>query len=159
MRGVRSAVVVLVSAAAVFPATGQNPDRRADELAKTAVVAYLKGFQAEDVDAVMRAVAVPFVMNDRGKVETGAALRAEFTRIFDRSDLSTLKYEVKAVGTLEAVRGRLAEKRHEAKLKAVLEKDGRVVLVDAELRKGRAESMSFAVRVRDGTAVVTAMFD
>lgn len=140
------------------PGAGQDADK-ADDVSKAAVVAYLTALKAEDVDAVLKVSAVPFVMNDRGKVETEAALKAEFTRLFARSDLSSLTYEVKAVGTLEVVRGKLAEKRHEAKLRTALEDGGRVVLVDAAFRKGRTENMAFAVRVRDGKALVTGMFD
>jgi hypothetical protein len=138
-------------------AADDKPDK-AGAQAKESVEAYLKAFKVEDVDAVMKVSGVPFVMNDRGKVETEKGLRQEFTRLFDRSDMSKLKYEVKAVGTLDEVKAKLGEKKHEEKLRALLKDGDRVVLVDADLGK-RKETMSFAVSVREGKALVVGMFD
>jgi hypothetical protein len=140
------------------PMSADDRPDKAGTQSKEAVEAYLKAFKAEDVDAVMKVSGVPFVMNDRGKVETEKALRQEFTRLFDRSDMSKLAFEVKAVGTLDAVKAKLGEKKHEEKLRAILKDGDRVVLVDADFGK-RKETMSFAVAVRDSKALVVGMFD
>jgi tRNA U54 and U55 pseudouridine synthase Pus10 len=150
--------------AAVFGLSVSNPltaDDKPDEAgthAKEAVEAYLKALRAEDVDAVMKVSGVPFVMNDRGPVGVEADLRKEFARLFKRSDMSKLKYELKAVGTIEEVNGELGEKKHEEKIRAVLKEGDRVVVAEADFGK-RKETMSFVVTTRDGKVVVVGMFD
>jgi uncharacterized protein YqgV (UPF0045/DUF77 family) len=142
-------------------ANSLTADDKADEAnaqAREAVEVYLKAFKSEDVDALIKVCGLPFVMNDRGQVGAEADLRKEFTRIFDRLDMSKLKYELKAVGTLAEVKGKLGEKKHEEKLKAILKEGDRVVLADGDFDK-RKETMSFAVSVRDGKVRVMGMFD
>jgi hypothetical protein len=140
------------------PLTANDKPDITSAQAQEAVETYLKAFRAEDINTVMKVSGVPFVMNDRGKVETGEALRQEFTRLFHRADMSKLQYKVKAVGTLDQVKSKLVEKKHEVKLKAILKEGDRVVLADADFGK-RVETMSFAVTIRDGKALVVGMFD
>jgi ketosteroid isomerase-like protein len=153
---------LLIAATLALAACGllkaEDESDRADARAKGAVENYLKAFRAEDVDAVMQVSGVPFVMNDRGKVDAEAHLRKEFARLFDRSDMSNLAFEVKAVGTLAEVKAKLGEKKHAEKLKAVLKDGDRVVLVDADFGM-RKETMAFAVATHDGKALVVGMFD
>ena len=150
------AVAAVAVMAAALPAD-EKPDK-ADGRSRQAVELYLKAFKAEDIDGVMKHSGVPFVMYDRGRIEREQDLRAEFARLFDRSDMGELEFEVKAVGTLEEVKDELGEVKHEGKLKAVVGDGDRVVLVDADFGK-RKETMSFAVSARDVKFRVIAMFD
>ena len=106
----------------------------------------------------MKVSGVPFVMNDRGKIDAEQNLRTEFARLFDRSDMGKVGFKVKAVGTLDEVKDGLGEAKHADKLKAIVKDGDRVVLVDADFGK-RPETMAFSVSLRDGEAYVVAMFD
>jgi hypothetical protein len=153
-----SLAVVLLAAASALAADA--PAEKVNAHAQYKVEVYLKAFRAEDVDAVMKQCGVPFLMNDRGKMETEAALRQELRRLFDRGDMSTMTFTVKAVGTLDEVKGKLAEPRHADKLKDILREGDRVVLVDAEFGKDkRKENLVFAVGPRGGQVRVNGMLD
>jgi hypothetical protein len=147
-----AAVVCLAALAAARPCRADSD--KADALAREAVEQFTKAVKAEDVDAVMKLVDVPFFFDGKRVIKDRDELRKEFTDAFDEKDLTQISVEIKEIHAFEAIEEKLKENDREM-LKEVLAKGDRVVVLEVDSK----EKVGLAVRIRDGQAKIVGLRD
>jgi hypothetical protein len=133
-----------------------------EDKAKEAAVAFMKAVKAKDLDAVMKAVDVPFLTTDKGVVKVidktddlKADLKAKLEKLKDAEKTPT---EVSEVMDLPTLRKKIEGKKDDTVIKAVekvLGDKGYVIIVG----KAGQRSGGVLVRLKDGKAVVVGIPD
>jgi len=133
-------------------------DKR-DQGAKAAVEQFVKAVIAEDIKATMMIVDVPFFFDGRENLKERAMVQSVFERIFDRKDLTTLSYEIKATHAFDKLPANALNEKDRRLLKDVLEKDDRVVTVAFTRNGVDADGMLVMIRFREGKVKVVGFRD
>ena len=148
--------IFIVLAAPTARAVDADTDR-----AKAAAVALLAAAKAKDLDGVMKAVDVPFVL-DFGREEAQTfdntvKLQAAFTKLMDQVDPDHVPTVVETVFDMPALaeqaKERGAEKQYAA-MEKLVGKTGYMVRVQS---KDGKDTSGMLIRIKDGKAFVAAL--
>jgi hypothetical protein len=152
----RAAFAALIMAAGVCVVPAAPPIQKADMAdtqAREVVEQFMKAMKAENVDAVMKTVDVPFFWDGVMNIKDQGDLKRHFAEVFEDKDLSQLKYTIKEVHTFAAMREKM-DKKELVLLKDVLDNKDRVVVVSLP-----RDGIAVMVRLRDGKAKVVGFRD
>jgi len=147
----------LVAACLLAWPAGALAQEKNEKLARQAAEEFLKAVKAEDLDATMKAVDVPFFMDGQRNIKDRDELRKEFASIYDKKDLTQIAFEVKEVHAFEKFQDKFSEKDREL-LKEVAGKGDFIVHVEIAT-PGKKEAVALVVRLRDGKAKVAGLRD
>jgi len=153
-----SAVLACLTLAA---GRGTADDRKTpDELAREAVLAYVKAANARDVDAAMKVVDVPFYFTEKIIVKGRDEMR-KILEVAARRKNGEFSLRIQDVGTLEQMEkktGKVLKEEKRKPLIQVLGKEHRIVRVEITNDLGTTKA-AFAVRIDGSKAVVVGHFD
>jgi len=122
-------------------------DRQADEAAQR----FMKALKAEDLDAVMDSVDIPFFIS-RNNISTLDELRQKFAEIFQKKSLSAIEFKLKEIHRIEFAPEQLDVRDRET-IKQILSKDDRVVIETVKTPRNE-ETIVVLVRLKDGAGKV-----
>ncbi len=127
---------------------------KADIQAKEVAAQFMKAMKAEDSQAVMKVVEVPFFWDGKKNIKDRQEMERNFARVFEEKDLTQIEYTIKAVHTFGKLPENLLNEKDKGLLKEVLDKDDRIVLVAL-----KRDGLAIMVRFREGKAKVVGFRD
>jgi hypothetical protein len=149
----RPLAAVLLLAFAASPAVAADKD---EDKAKEAALALLKAVKAKDLDAVMKVVDVPFILEDTKVVAKTDELKAALKPLLEDLKPEKLPDAAGAVLDLPAIRKKLKDREKVlAEVEKVLGKTGYAVVMT---RDGK-EHGAVLVRIKDGQAKAVGIVD
>jgi len=145
--------LLLVAAALAVAAPQVCAADKDEDKAKEVSLAFLKAVKAKDLDAVMKTVDTPFLMESQGPIAKPDELKDAMKTFLEKVNPDKVPSEVGTVLDLPALRKKIKEKADEKeveKIEKILGKTGYVVMlkVDGKERGG------LLVQVKDGQAKV-----
>lgn len=156
MRLLSAAILVAtLTALAAPPAAAADKN---EEKAKEAAVAFLKAVKAKDLDAVMKTVDVPFLMEDQPEpLAKTDEVKAALKTLLEKVKPEKVPTDVGAVLDLPTVRKKVEkQKKNGAEtIEKLIGKNGFVVVVT----KDGKEQGAVLVRMKDGQAKVVGIAD
>lgn len=151
----RLLAVVTVAALAASPAPAADKDQ---DKAKEVTLAFLKAVKAKDLDAVMKTVDAPFLMEDKPEpLAKTDEVKAALKTLLEKVKPEKVPTDVGAVLDLTAVRKKVEkQKKNGAEtIEKLIGKNGFVVVVT----KDGKEQGAVLVRMKDGQAKVVGIAD
>lgn len=150
----RLAMVLVGTAALAWVGTvAQEKADKADTLAKEATVQFAEAMKAENIEAVMKIVDIPFFWDGVKNIKDREELKEAFAEVFAEKDLTQLEYTIKEIHTVAKVLENFSEKERKL-LREVVDKDDRIVLVWT-----KRDGIAVVVRIRQGKAKVVGFRD
>jgi hypothetical protein len=147
----------------LFVALAAPVSRAADtdaDKAKAVVKAFLAALKAKDVDAVMKTVDVPFVLdfrrNDAQTFEKADALKAALKSLLAEIDPDTARTDVASVTDMPALAKQAKEQGVEKIYVAIEKFVGKTGYLVRVCEKDGTDSYGVLVRIKDGKAFVVA---
>lgn len=130
---------------------------KVDDQVKKVVDQFAAAVKAEDVDAVMKVVDVPWFDDGKRIIRERDELKKHFQEIFKEKDLTTFTYEIDEVNRFGDIQGEVSEQDREL-LKGVVDKDDRVVSLT--IKQGdKKHKVHLGVRLRKGEAKIVGLKD
>ena len=141
----------------------QEKAGNADALAKEATEPFLKAMKAENIEALMKAVDLPFSWDGHPTlVDNPDELKERFAKLFAEKDLTRGEHTILEVHTFEKRLGEVSQRlgfldQARSSWREILARDDRVVLVMTR-QDGTSELIVVAVRIREGKARVAGFY-
>jgi uncharacterized Ntn-hydrolase superfamily protein len=146
------AVALLIAFAA---APGSAADKNEDK-AKEAAVAFLKAVKAKDVDAVMKASAVPFAYRENDKItvlkDADALKKWVKERLDEVKEPDKVPTELVAIHTFADIKDKIKDEEQKKIIEEVVGKDGFLAVVS-----GDGKMIPILVRIKDDKAIVVGL--
>lgn len=157
----RIGMLAVLTCLSVVPGRAAADDtKKPGELAREAVLAYIKAANTRDVEAAMKVVDVPFYVTEKVIIKERDEMR-KLLEVAARRKNGELKLRIQDVGTLEQLEkktGKVLIKEKRKPLIEVLGKEHRIVQVEITDNLGTTKA-AFAVRIDGSKAVVVGHFD
>jgi len=149
--------IVAVLFAAVGPVRAAEPDDKTKMKAKEVVEQFIKAIKAEDLDALLKIIDVPW-LHDNKVIKDKDDQKATIKKAFDDKDFSNLSAEIREYHTYGDVREKLKEDRRE-KVDEVLSKEDVIVMIQLDTGDGNKRRNGVLVKIKDGKAKVVGLAD
>ena len=145
------AAALLLALAAPVPAADKNEDK-----ARTAAVAFLKAVKTKDVEAVLKASAVPFAYRENDKVvvlkDADALKKWLKERLDEIQGADRVPTELAAIHPFADLREKIKDAEQRKTIEAVVGKDGFIAVVSAD-----GKMIPILVRIKDDGATVVGL--
>ncbi len=140
-------IVVFLLVASIY-AFSANADEDKKRPSRETVDNFMKAMAAEDIEAVMRIVDVPWFHDGKKIIESKDELKQAFQQVFEKKDFANFKHEIKKESTYMAEVENLSAKDRELLKKMAKPSD---VIFQLTVDNGeRKDNIRMLVRVTDG---------
>jgi len=150
------AVLALAVVALLVPTV--RADEETDLKAREAATDFLNALKAESIEGVMKVVDVPFYEDGDSVHKERDGVEKLVRDLFEKEDLSSVKFEISKVHAFEDVREKFSEAKRDL-LKGVMADGDRVVQFTLDDDGQKEEEFLVLVRFREGTAKVVGVED
>lgn len=135
---------------------GLAQDKR-DAQAKEAIHQFMKALTAQDIDATMKVVDVPFFWDGVENIKDRAVLKAGLEKIFARNRLKGLEYDLKEMWTFAKLPENMLHTKDRKLVGVILEPTDRVALV--LWRPPGRDGLVVLIRLREGAVKIVGFRD
>lgn len=150
-------LATLLTASVTVPGLGDDKlqAEKTDELAKRAGEQFLKVLVAEDADATMKLVDVPFCFF-RETIANREELKKKFTQMFKREDFQEWKFTLDEMHPYGKIPDNFWKKKHKETLDTFFKNDDRILIYTFTPNE-RDDRFGLAVRIKDGKGRIVGM--
>ena len=133
-------------------------DEEADKKAREAATEFMNALKAESIEGVLKVAGVPFYEDGHQVIAERDGVEKLVRDLFEKEDLSSVKFEISKVHAFEDVREKFSEAKRDL-LKGVMADGDRVVQFTLDDDGQKEEEFLVLVRLREGTAKVVGVED